>query len=252
MTSRHVARLWEELSRPVGTDERFQPERLDGLPGAARRYLAHAIAPGARLASCVHLRMAGSIRLGEKWLPFEAEQTLAPPRGFVWRATTRWGWLRFSGADHYGFGSGAVDFRLWGLIPVARSGGPDTSRAARGRLAAESFWLPSSLLPDDHVKWREVDDQTAEVVVELDRDQVPVCLSVHADGKLRSVAMWRWGDQTGDKGFALIPFGGDVGDERRFGDYTIPTTVRVGWWYGTERFPQGEFFRATITGADYS
>ena len=35
----------------------------------------------------------------------------------------------------------------------------------------------------------------------------------------------RWGDQTDDRTFALIPSGGHLKDERRFGDYTIPTQV---------------------------
>jgi hypothetical protein len=243
-------RLWDELARtaPAG---RFRPEQLGGLPAAACRYLAHAIAPGARLASVVRLHTTGSIRLGGRWLPFQAEQVLAPPRGFVWRATVRSGLARIWGADSYAAGSGAADFRLWGLLPVARSSGPDTSRAARGRLAAESFGLPSSLLPGVHARWRHVDDETAEAVVELDGDRIPVRLSVDGEGRLRSVATERWGDQTENKAFALIPFGGDVGDERRFGDYTIPTAVRVGWWYGTDKFPDHEFFRATVTGAEF-
>jgi hypothetical protein len=248
MTSHRVSRLWEELARPADTHERFRPERLGGLPGAARRFLAHAIRPGAELATTTLLRMTGSLRLGGKWLPFEAEQVLAPPRGFVWRARVRRGLLRFSGADYYAAGSGAVDFRLWGLIPVARASGPDTSRAARGRLAAESFWLPSSLL---RVEWRAVDEGTAEAVVEVDGARIPVHLAVDAEGRLRGVAMQRWGDQTEDRRFALIPFGGDVEDERRFGDYTIPTKVRVGWWYGTAKFPEHEFFRATIVSAEF-
>jgi hypothetical protein len=251
MTSRRVTRLWHDLGQPTQAGGRFRPEQLEGLPAAARRYLAHAIAPGAGLASVAVLQMTGSIRLGGRWLPFEAEQVLAPPRGFVWEATARRGWLRFSGADSYAAGSGEVDFRLWGLLPVGRSSGPDTSRAGRGRLAAESFWLPPSLLPGGQVEWRQGGDETAEAVVEVDGDRIPVRLSVDADGRLRGVAMQRWGNQTEDGRFALIPFGGDVQDEQRFGDYTIPTAVRVGWWYGTDRFADHEFFRATVTHAEF-
>ena len=43
------------------------------------------------------------------------------------------------------------------------------------------------------------------------------------------------GQGVGGVPFALIPFGGHLDQERRFGDYTIPTQVGVGWWYGTER-----------------
>jgi hypothetical protein len=66
-----------------------------------------------------------------------------------------------------------------------------------------------------------------------------------------SVQTQRWGDQTDEKTFALIPFGGHPKEERRFGDYTIPTLVSVGWWYGTERYAEHEFFRATIHSAEF-
>lgn len=151
-----TTKLWNDLAEPADRGI-FRPERLAELPDPAKRYLAHAIRPGAKLAGSVQLAMEGTIRLGLKWLPFRAEQVLAPPRGFVWRAFVRSGLMRMSGADHYAAGSGGVDFWLWGIIPMVRASSPDTSCAARGRLAAESFWLPSSLLPGEHVRWRPVD-----------------------------------------------------------------------------------------------
>lgn len=242
--------LWQELAQGAQRGA-FCPDQLGELPAPAQRFLTRAIRPGSSLASSVCLTMEGTIRLGAKWLPLRAEQVLAPPRGFVWRANVRSGLMRISGADYYASGQGAVSFWLWSILPVMRAGGPHTSRAARGRLAAESFWLPSALLPGEHVRWRAVDDETAEVVLQLDGEDVPVRLSVDAQGQLTSVAMNRWGDQTEDKSFALIPFGGSLSEERRFGDYTIPTRVSVGWWYGTEKFADHEFFRARITAAEF-
>jgi Family of unknown function (DUF6544) len=249
---RRITDLWNELSQPTPQGH-FDLKQLEGLPDPARRYLAHAISPGATLASSVQLRMAGSIRLkpGGKWLPFEARQVLAPPRGFVWRAVVRAGLLRFSGADHYAAGSGGVDFWLWGIIPLVRASGPDISRSGRGRLAAESCWLPSSLLPSGWVRWRAVDAENAEALLDVDGEQIAVRFSVDVDGRLKAVRTQRWGDQTDDKTFALIPFGGHLEEDRRFGDYTIPTQVSVGWWYGTERYARHEFFRATLHSAEF-
>ncbi len=49
-----------------------------------------------------------------------------------------------------------------------------------------------------------------------------------------------------------MDFGGVAEEERRFGGYTIPTRLRVGWYVGTDRFePAGEFFRVTIDDAAY-
>jgi hypothetical protein len=140
---------------------------------------------------------------------------------------------------------------LWGVIPLVQAGGPDIARSGRGRLAAESCWLPSSLLPGERVRWRAVGDETAEVLLDLDGEQVAVRLSVDPEGRLTSVQTQRWGDQTDAKTFGLVPFGGHTEEERRFGDYTIPTQVSAGWWYGTERYPRHEFLRATIDSAEF-
>jgi hypothetical protein len=40
--------------------------------------------------------------------------------------------------------------------------------------------------------------------------------------------------------------------ESRFGGITIPSVFRAGWWWGTDRQHEGEFFRAEITGAVFS
>jgi len=49
-----------------------------------------------------------------------------------------------------------------------------------------------------------------------------------------------------------VPFGVRVEAERRFGGITIPSVFQAGWWWGTERQHEGEFFRAEITGAVFS
>ena len=54
----------------------------------------------------------------------------------------------------------------------------------------------------------------------------------------------RWGRDGGRYGW--IPFGMVADEERTFGDFTVPSAGRVGWWYGTPRWPAGEFFRFTV------
>ena len=61
-----------------------------------------------------------------------------------------------------------------------------------------------------------------------------------------SVQMQRWGNPGGGT-FGLVDFGGVIEAEATFGRYTIPTRVRVGWFFGSPRFEaEGEFFRVTI------
>lgn len=70
----------------------------------------------------------------------------------------------------------------------------------------------------------------------VDGDPIRINLTVGPDGALRSAWGERWGDQTDDHRFALIPFGARVLEERTLGGSTLPSRVEGGWWYGTERY----------------
>jgi len=63
--------------------------------------------------------------------------------------------------------------------------------------------------------------------------------------------MQRWGNPEGGA-FRYLDFGGVVEDEGRFGDYTIPTRLRIGWHFRKNRFEgDGEFFRVNVDDAAY-
>ena len=247
-----VARLRSKLESAAGQPvERFCPEMVADLPAPVRRYFQHAIRPGTPLARSVRLAMTGELRLGPRlpWLPFRANQVLAPPAGLLWEASVGQGLMCFAGADTYVHGRGRVAFRLWDLVPIVRAGGPDVTRAARGRLAIESIWQPTALLPQRGVTWTSIDDRTARAVVPIDGEEIPLVFTIGPDGCLQAVAMERWGNLTEDGHYAAIPFGADVIAERRYGGYTVPSRVDVSWWYGTGRaFP---FFQATLCRATY-
>ena len=246
--ARSVRRDWDLLAGSSEPPEPYDTAMVNDLPEAARRWLTHAIAPGTPLWPSVVLTMHGEIRLGS-WRPFTATQVLAPPRGFIWAATTRLFGLPVTGFDRYSSGSGQMNWRLGGLIPVVTATGADVTRSAAGRLAGEmalapttfrgATWTPGA--DDDHTvaTWR-INDQEERAE-----------FSVGADGQLLGVAMQRWGNPNGAP-FGRYPFGVDIEAEQIFTGVTIGSQLRVGWWWGTERQAEGEFFRARITGADFS
>ncbi len=55
---------------------------------------------------------------------------------------------------------------------------------------------------------------------------------------------------TSCSGPARSPFGGEITDHRVFDGLTVPNAGNWGWFYGTERWHDGEFFRCRITGYD--
>ena len=60
----------------------------------------------------------------------------------------------------------------------------------------------------------------------------------------------RWGNPNGEP-FQRYPFGASVEQERAFAGITIPSALRAGWWWGTTRQEEGEFFRAQIIDARF-
>jgi hypothetical protein len=215
----------------------YSPAEVDGLPEPVRRYFAAAVRPGAPLAQAARLRMRGRIRIG-RWLPFTARQVLAPRSGFVWAA--RAGGI-ITGYDRYVDGAGESDWRIAGLVPVAHADGPDVSRSAAGRAAAEAVWLPTTLLPRSGTRWTaEADDRiSAECAVGDVRVQLRFRLD--ATGRPLSIAFERWGDPGGTGDWGLHPFGGEFSAYTTWGGLTIPSRGDLGWFYGTDCWTGGSF-----------
>jgi hypothetical protein len=222
----------------------FTAAELDGLPEPARRHLAQAIAPGTPLATSARLRMRGHIKVG-RWLPFRARQVLNPHHGFVWAARAAG---VIAGSDRYVDGVGGMDWRLLGLARVAHGEGPDYARSAAGRAAAEGMWVPTALLPRFGMRWSATGPDRVTVRHQLGGTPVEVHCELDAEGRMRSFVFDRWGDPGNTGSFAWHPFGGEVADHGSFGGVTVPSAGRAGWFFGTDRWPDGEFFRYRITG----
>lgn len=238
--------LWQSVPAPTRA---FDPQDLAGRPDDVRAYLAHSIESGAPLASAVRLRMHGSIKL-KKWRKFKAEQVIVRRRGMIWRARVRVRGLPIRGCDRYLDGAGAMRWKLLGFIPFIRASGPDITRSAAGRVAAESIWLPS-MLCDDDVWWRAGEAGSLHARFAIDGHAAELALALD-QGRVQSVALARWGNPDGGP-FREVSFGGFVDQEATFGAYTIPARMRVGWYFDDPvRFDrEGKFFELSVDEAVY-
>jgi hypothetical protein len=215
---------------------------LEGLDEPVRRYLGHAIMPGAQPSDRVRLTMRGRIRVGP-WLDFDAEQEF-DGHHFTWRARAgRRRWRPLHVTDHYHAGAGGTEGRLLGRLRFLHAVDADTARAAAGRAAAESVWVPGTLLPERGVRWRAEAEDRIVATLDVPPERVDVELGIDAAGAPRTVSLLRWGN-VGRDGFGPIPFGGRLCEDRRFGDVVVPTRVVVGWWCGTPRYRP--FFDARV------
>lgn len=243
--------LWQ--STPIASRV-FQPTQLLEMPELempepAKHYLAHAIAPKTKLASAVRLKMHGEIKL-KGWRPFQAEQVICFQRGMLWQATVWMNGLPIFGWDRLIADQGAMQWKLLGLFPVMQAQGPDITRSAIGRMQGEYVWLPSVFL-NKAVKWKSSDETHVSAELTLLDETTRLNLALGDSGRVQEAYFTRWGDPGGSP-HHYENFGVTVEDEGTFSGYTIPTRIRAGWYFGSDRFEsEGEFFRTTIDEATY-
>ena len=229
---------WDALLRQGGTVSSFNQSAIEALPDAAQRYFNYTIAPGTPLVSVAEIRMEGQLGFGTRDDPeyraMHADQILVPPKGLVWKLRAG----PISGSDAATPDTSWTRFWLLNLIPVVRvSGSQDHHRSAFGRVVAEAaFWVPSSLLPSDHVVWEEVDENTARAIVSYGDYSQAIELSIEADGRPGRVIIQRWSDENPDKVFREQPFGGYLSAFKTVNGYTVPMHVEGGNLIGTENY----------------
>jgi hypothetical protein len=232
--------------RGISASPRFDPSTLAALDEPVRRYLLHAIDAGAGLSDRMTLTMAGRIDVGRR-LSFTAEQQFSG-HAFTWRAKAGLGPLKpLRVVDSYRPGAGSTVGTLLGVLPFLRADDANTARSAAGRAAGESVWVPQTLVPGRGATWRAETENLIVAEFDVPPERPELRLRITETGAVRSVSLDRWGD-VGRDGFGYIPFGGDIHAESRFGSFTLPSRVSIGWWYGTARFKP--FFDATIRSAE--
>ncbi|MEO8750098.1 MAG: DUF6544 family protein, partial [Allobranchiibius sp.] len=177
-----------------------------------------------------------------------ATQVAAPPAGYIWAARASVFGVPVVGYDRLSSGTAQMRWRLLGLIPVMTAQGPDITRSAAGRLASEFVMVPTTF---QAATWRLGDrPDTAVATWQIGAEQVDVEVHIGPHGQLLDVLLQRWSNPGGEP-FGYHRFGVTVEAERTFAGLTIASSVRAGWWWGTDRQDEGEFFRARITDASF-
>ncbi|HSD23890.1 MAG TPA: DUF6544 family protein [Solirubrobacterales bacterium] len=219
--------------------ERRPPPRLAD-------HLARVLPARAETPRRVRLTQRGEMirRPGEKPLAFTATQEYAVDEvGFEWRASFGPNRLvRLIVVDRYRKGEGSLAARVWGLIPVTRSSGPETDRAEATRYLAELPWVPHAIASNPELSWRQLEDGSVEVSTEAGGRLASVVLALDDSGLISTVSGMR--PRLAGKTAIETPFSGSFGDYVELGGVRAPGGAEVSW-----ELPEGRFtyWRGEVT-----
>ena len=191
------------------------------------------------------IEQRGEMRLepGDVWRPFRATQvySVAEPQ-FVWHA--RMG--AFCVVDSLVAGRGRLEARLFGVVPVAKSGDDDTTGAQLLRYLAEIVWVPGAITGNRAVTWQQVDERTALGRIEHRGSQLVLRFTFDQDGDIVGIDGARTYGAGNERRQA--PWRGRFSDYREIGGVRIPARAEVRWQLDSGPF---DYWRATITDLSY-
>ena len=87
------------------------------------------------------------------------------------------------------------------------------------------------------MSWSEHDAEHPEVSVHAHGEDSRLELVTGPEGALREIRLARWGNPGGGPAH-YEDFGGIVEEEGTFDGVTVPTRVRIGWYFGSPRFEE--------------
>ncbi|MFP4471545.1 MAG: DUF6920 family protein [Bacteroidales bacterium] len=236
-----------EILEGILKDEQPSIDRMELLksyPEPVSRYLRYHLPDGIPDTTHAEVPLKGIIKL-VNWAQFTSVLYSNPFRGFLWEATVRMGILPVKGFDFYYNGEGAMQWSIFNLIPVMKSAGPDVTRSAEGRAILEGSFSPHALIHPS-VKWEVIGDNEITATWKIRSEKNPVHFVIDDKGALRQIYMQRWGNPGDTKEFDYHTFGVNVEAERKYRGVVIPAKGNAGWWFNSEKYDDGEFFRFEV------
>nr|NQU92842.1 hypothetical protein [Bacteroidota bacterium] len=208
------------------------------------RYLGFHLPDGIPGNDYANIKMKGIIKL-VNWAQFTSVLHINPFLGFLWKATVKMGILPVKGYDYFFDGKGAMNWELFRWIPFMKADGPDVSRSGEGRTLLESSFLPHALI-NPAVKWDVISDNEITATWKIFREEAPLHFRIGDDGSLKEITMMRWGNPGDNKIWDYHVFGVGIEQEAKVKGVVIPVKGNAGWWYGTDNYRDGEFFRFEV------
>lgn len=228
-------------AKPDGIDK---AALLKEYPDPVARFFRYHLPHGFPEHTYSEVPMKGIIKL-VNWANFRSTLFSQPFKGFLWQANVKMGILPVAGYDYFLKNQGAMKWTTFGVIPVMKADGPDVSRSAEGRARMEALFAPHLLIHPD-ISWEVISENEITATWKIHQEEQPLHLIIGIDGSLKETYIQRWGNPGGVKEFGYHTFGVKIEAEMKYKGTVIPAKGNAGWWFGSDRYKDGEFFRFEV------
>jgi hypothetical protein len=123
----------------------------------------------------------------------------------------------------------------------------ELNEGALQRYLAESVWFPTALLPSQGIKWREIDEYTAEAFIT--DAEITTSLEFEFNNKAQIISVYtpkRFREINGE--YILTPWYGKLSRYKNINGYMIPTYFEVSWLLKDDIYT---YFKASVKNVTY-
>ncbi len=221
-----------------------KPALLRSYPDPVARFFRYHLPDGMPGHTFAQVPLKGILKL-VNWAHFRSTLWTNPFHGFVWQATVKMGILPVKGFDYFYGSRGAMQWTAFNLINVMKASGDDVTRSAEGRARMEALFAPH-LLIHPRIKWEALSENEITATWKIHTEDQPVHLIIEKNGALKEAFIKRWGNPGGIKEFGYHTFGVSIDQDIKYKGTVIPAKGNAGWWFGTDQYTDGEFFRFEV------
>lgn len=221
------------------------------LPLPVARYFARVLPPGTPPIVEARLEQEAEFFVGGGWKPLRASQTfIGEPPAFMWDARiTMTAGLPVLVRDSYIAGVGTMRGEVAGALAIVnQSGDRLLDEGALSRFVAESVWLPTVLLPGEHVRWDPVDERHARLQFTDRGLTVTLRVAFNDAGDIEEIHVAdRPREENGR--YVRTPWTVRCRDYATFDGIRVPVACAVEWQLPTGPLP---YWRGRITRVRYT
>lgn len=201
----------------------FSSEQIKSLPAPVQKYFNYALSEGQTYLSNLHLKHTGRFKTGveKDWIDIKGEQYFtAQPPGFIWIGKTK----AFKATDSYVSNKGNLSVYLFGFLRIVKSERPTVNQAELLRWLGESVWMPTNLLPSEHISWSPIDENTAKLNFEWQNENLYYIVHFNEKGQITKLVTERY--MNPDR---LEKWVGCLNNYQEINGMMIPRNIKASW-----------------------